>query len=83
MPNYPNPFNPETKIIFSVPYRNTAALRVYDLLGREVRTLFSDEADGGTTRETVFNGDGLVSGIYVVRLESGGRSTAQKMILSK
>lgn len=81
--NYPNPFNPVTKITFSVSNNGYTTLKVFNLLGQEVATLFSDEAHSGKIYEVNFNGKDLPSGIYISRLQSGSNMQTQKMILSK
>ncbi len=82
-PNYPNPFNPTTRLAFSLSKQARAVVRVFDLFGREVRTLFDGEATTGRTHQVVFDGAGLSSGVYIVRLESEGRRAAQKIMLMK
>ncbi len=83
--NYPNPFNPSTTISFAVPGSAASrfvSLRVYDLLGREVATLASGSFHGGIY-SVVWDGGALSSGVYLCRLESGGESLVQKMLLTK
>jgi len=94
--NYPNPFNPTTKIRFQIPEVggqksevrgqksevNHVTLKVYDVLGREVRTLVSEELKPGSY-ETTFDATGLASGVYVYRLQAGGFVETKKMILQK
>ncbi|MEX1276736.1 MAG: T9SS type A sorting domain-containing protein, partial [Bacteroidota bacterium] len=82
-PNYPNPFNPTTRLAFSLSKQARAVVRVFDLFGREVRTLFDGEATTGRTHQVVFDGAGLSSGVYIVRLESEGRRAVQKITLMK
>jgi hypothetical protein len=87
-PNYPNPFNPSTKIRFEVPGSGTSAssvepfvlLKVYNLLGQEVATLVSEELSPGSYT-TVFDGSGLPSGVYFYRLTSSGRTVTQRMMI--
>ncbi len=84
--NVPNPFNPMTEIGFSVGTQDLASLRttlrVYDLLGREVAVLVDGVSPAG--RHTVrFDGTGLASGVYIYRLESGGKVETRKMVLLK
>ncbi len=78
--NYPNPFNPVTKIRFSVPYSAVVKIQVYDLLGREIRTLVNELKPPGTY-ETEFNAAGLASGIYFYRITGGSYSAVKKMLL--
>jgi hypothetical protein len=81
--NYPNPFNPSTRIQFSVSQNARATLRVYNVLGQAVATIFDGEAISGRIYEVDFSGVGHSSGLYFVRLESSGKSQIHKMILTK
>ncbi len=67
--NYPNPFNPETEISFSIPEAGFVTLRLYDLLGREVKLLTNRNYSAGSY-STRFNAAGLGSGIYFYTLEA-------------
>ncbi len=78
--NFPNPFNPETTIIFGLPQKEHITLKVFDILGREVRTLLDEVKDKGTYRIR-FNSFGLVSGIYIYRIISNNNSQVKKMII--
>ncbi len=80
--NYPNPFNPSTEITFTLPQAGQTALRVYNLLGREVATLINEYRGAGTHRAT-FDATSLPSGMYIYRLESGAQTISRKMMLSK
>jgi photosystem II stability/assembly factor-like uncharacterized protein len=80
--NYPNPFNPATTIEYAIPSLSTVILKVYDILGREVTTLVSEEKLAGRYMVT-FDGSGLSSGVYFYRLETGGYSDSKKFILMK
>jgi serine protease AprX len=80
--NYPNPFNPSTKIRFSVPERSQVKLTLYDLLGREIAVLFNEEMNPGT-KELEFNGSGLVSGIYLVKMVANNYQKTLKISLLK
>ncbi len=80
--NYPNPFNPETVIKFSLPEAGFVKGMVYDILGREVRTLINGEMNPGN-HEVKFDAVGLSSGVYFFRLETGKNSSAIKMIVNK
>jgi hypothetical protein len=81
--NYPNPFNPSTVIKFSVARQGIAKLRIMNILGQEVATLFNGPAQPGNVQSVSFNGGSLSSGIYFSVLESGGERQIQKMILMK
>lgn len=80
-PNTPNPFNPSTTLGFTLPENGEAVLKVFDMLGREVRTLFEGEAVAGRLYQAVFESASLTSGLYLARLESGGRTVVRKMLL--
>jgi phosphatidylserine/phosphatidylglycerophosphate/cardiolipin synthase-like enzyme len=78
--NFPNPFNPETTLRFSVAHPSRALLRVYDLLGREVKTLVDGTLSAGSYAVR-FNGRALASGVYVARLTLGSFVEQRKMLL--
>jgi hypothetical protein len=78
---YPNPFNPSTTIRFAVEKSGWVTLRAFDLLGREVRLLFDGRAEAGGMHQVTFDATGLTSGLYFVRLDSGGRVATQKVML--
>ena len=78
--NYPNPFNPLTRITFELPMKHAVRMRVFDLLGRDVATLVDEERDAGT-HIVQFNAEGLPSGVYLYRFESGGYSATKKAVL--
>jgi hypothetical protein len=80
--NYPNPFNPSTTISFSVGTYNHTSLRVYDLLGREVATLFQGMKQAGTYSIT-WDARNYPSGIYFYRLQSGLTVETKRMVLIK
>jgi hypothetical protein len=81
--NYPNPFNPSTKVEFTVPQDGYTTLRVYNILGKLVSTLFSGVAQAGKLYQCSFEGSSLPTGIYFARLESGNQSSMRKMLLVK
>jgi len=78
--NYPNPFNPTTAIKFQVPMSKFVTLKVYDVLGREVRTLVNENLQVGSY-ETMFDATGLASGMYLYRLQAGSFVEMKKLIL--
>ena len=80
--NYPNPFNPTTKIEYSILQTSFVAIRVYDVLGREVATLVNEEKYFGKYN-VEFNGINLSSGIYLYKIQAGNYSSVKKMILIK
>ncbi|MFA5403383.1 MAG: M28 family peptidase [Ignavibacteria bacterium] len=80
--NYPNPFNPNTTIQFDLKDTQFAVLKVYDILGKEVKILVDDVLLQGSYKID-FNGSGLSSGIYFYKLETEKFSETKKMILMK
>ena len=80
--NFPNPFNPSTKIKFDIPNSGITSLKVYDILGREVEVLVNELLKTGTY-EADFNANRLASGVYFYRLVSGEYSETKKMVLVK
>jgi hypothetical protein len=78
--NYPNPFNPGTIIQYNLPHSSQVSLKVYNLLGQEVRTLVNESKPAGAY--TVhFNGDGIASGVYFYRLRAGSYVQTKKFLL--
>jgi hypothetical protein len=80
--NYPNPFNPNTKIAFDIPAQEFVAIKVYDILGREVKSLLNETKSPGNY-EINFNGDELPSGTYIYQIRAGSFVETKKMILLK
>ncbi|RJP77712.1 MAG: T9SS C-terminal target domain-containing protein [Candidatus Zixiibacteriota bacterium] len=78
----PNPFNPRTALGFTLPAPGLVGLRVYDTAGREVATLVNGWREAGV-HEVTFDGSGLASGVYLVRMEAGEVSQVQKLVLLK
>ena len=81
--NYPNPFNPSTEFKFSVEQSGLATLRIYNVLGQEVATVFNDIAEAGRYYKVKLDGTQLASGMYFFKLESGHKSDIKKMLLLK
>jgi len=87
-PNYPNPFNPETRIEFSLPQAAAVRLEVCDLSGRRVRVLIGDRPYPAGAHSVTWDGmsdEGRIapSGIYFYRLTSTGATETRRMILIK
>ncbi len=80
--NFPNPFNPETKIKFSMPHSSFTTLTVYDNIGRRIRVLVSQKLNAGEY-EVQFSGSGYASGVYYYRLETEEYVLTRKMIFVK
>jgi len=86
--NYPNPFNPSTTISFTLPIKDKISLKVFDVLGREVRTLINNEERPAGTDKVVWDGKNnqgvpVVSGAYFYTLQFGNFSKTNKMLLLK
>ena len=80
--NYPNPFNPSTKIRYAIAKSAFTTLKVYSLLGQEIATLINEEKAPGVY-EVNFDGLSLTSGTYLYKLQAGEFSETRKMILLK
>jgi photosystem II stability/assembly factor-like uncharacterized protein len=81
MQNFPNPFNPSTTIRFSLPVRSFVSLKVFDLLGREISTLVSQELGAGTF--SACWEPTVPSGIYVYQLRAGEYLQTKRMVVVK
>lgn len=80
--NYPNPFNLSTEIPFSIPSKSFVTLKVYDLLGREVASLVSEELPAGKYIRQLY-GKSLASGVYFYRLQTEKFMTTKKLLFIK
>ena len=78
--NYPNPFNPETLIVYELPGTEHVRLEVFDMAGRSVAVLADGVRPSGRHRIR-FDADGLPSGLYVYRMQAGREILARKMML--
>jgi hypothetical protein len=81
--NFPNPFNPETKIQFDVMMTSNVTLKVYDISGRLISTLIDDQKLTPGTKQITFDANGISSGIYFYTLEAENYMETKKMILMK
>jgi hypothetical protein len=85
--NYPNPFNPSTTVRFSVPVTSDVTVKIYNMLGQEIRTLFAGTMDRGTKsiewdgRDNV--GRQMSTGTYLYRMVAGSFTESKKMVLVK
>ncbi len=80
--NYPNPFNPSTKINFALPKQGLVTLKIYDILGREIRTLVNEVKNAGSYTVD-FNASEYSSGVYFYRIQSNDFSDVKRMLLVK
>ena len=87
--NYPNPFNPSTRINYSIPEKSVVSLKVYDILGSEIASLINSEVAAGK-HEVNFNAVNLPSGVYLYQLkavptgrQAGSFTNTKKMLLIK
>ncbi|RJQ57265.1 MAG: T9SS C-terminal target domain-containing protein [Stygiobacter sp.] len=80
--NYPNPFNPSTRISFTLKERGKVSLKVYDILGKEVANLADGFFESGK-HVTAFDGSNLASGVYFYRLVTPNATISKKMMLMK
>jgi len=81
--NFPNPFNPSTKIRFKIPEKNIVIIKLFDLLGREINTLINESLNPGGY-ETEFTPDrNFVSGIYFYKIQAGSYSEIKRMVYIK
>jgi len=85
--NYPNPFNPSTTVKFQVPKTSDVTIKIYDMLGQEIRTLFSEQVMRGnyTVEWDGLNeaGQQMSSGSYVYRMIAGEFMQSKKMVYVK
>jgi hypothetical protein len=83
--NYPNPFNPETKISYFIPKTSHVRLEIFNLLGQRIRTLVNESQAVGEKTVTWDgrdeNGQELASGVYLYRLQAGDFNQTNKMVL--
>jgi hypothetical protein len=80
--NYPNPFNPSTTINYSIPQGGSVKIEVFDIMGREIKTLVDEYQQKGNYSIN-FNATNLSSGIYFYSLISGNYTSTKKMVLLK
>lgn len=83
MQNFPNPFNPTTTIDFTLQGSGLTTLKIYDVMGREIAVLVNERLDAGVYYQKTFDATNLSGGMYIARLESGGKQMSKKIILVK
>ncbi|MBZ0201878.1 MAG: right-handed parallel beta-helix repeat-containing protein [Ignavibacteria bacterium] len=80
--NYPNPFNPISSIKYDVAKESFVSIKIYDILGREVKTLVSEIKNPGNY-DVLFDGSDYASGVYIYRIEAGSFVDVKRMVLLK
>lgn len=80
--NYPNPFNPHTTIEFKIDKPGNIKIVIYDLLGREIKTMINEHKNVGSYKLT-FNAEDLSSGIYFYQLSNGRNIETKTMVFAK
>jgi hypothetical protein len=81
--NYPNPFNPSTQISFTIGASSKVSLKIYDILGNEIATLFNEEKSAGSYTVSFNSPADLASGLYFYQLQAGNFTASKKMLLIK
>ncbi|HTX19170.1 MAG TPA: T9SS type A sorting domain-containing protein [Bacteroidota bacterium] len=80
--NYPNPFNPTTLISYGIPKDEYVSVKVFNILGQEVRTIVAEKQSAGVYSFS-FDGSGLSSGVYLYRIQAGSSVDIKRMMLLK
>ena len=85
--NYPNPFNPVTTLRYDLPENGLVNITIYDMLGRQVKTLLNQTQDAGY-RSVIWDatndyGKPVSAGIYLYQIQAGGNMQTKKMVLLK
>ena len=80
--NFPNPFNPNTTIKYSIPRASLVNIKIYDILGREVEKLIDEEKLPGQY-EVQFDAKGLASGVYFYSMQAGSYYAVKKLVVLK
>ncbi|MCP5064879.1 MAG: T9SS type A sorting domain-containing protein, partial [Ignavibacteriae bacterium] len=81
--NFPNPFNPSTKISFGLPEQSTVSLIIYDITGKVVEEFLRNEQLPAGSYSYYFEAKNLASGIYIYRLQAGDFVETKKLIFMK
>ena len=80
--NFPNPFNPLTKISFNLLKQSNVKLTIYDITGKEISSVIDEKLDGGM-HDISFDAGYLSTGVYFYKIEAGDFKDIKKMILLK
>jgi hypothetical protein len=81
--SYPNPFNPTTNISFTAAESGHATMKIYNVIGQVVATLFNGDVEAGDEHTVTFNAASLATGLYFSVLETGGERMVLKVLYSK
>ncbi|MBN2001076.1 T9SS type A sorting domain-containing protein, partial [candidate division KSB1 bacterium] len=81
--NYPNPFNPSTQIAFSLSKKEAITLEIFDILGKKVATLLTNESKNPGRHLVNFDAVDLSTGVYFYKMQAGNMVEMKKMILVK
>ena len=85
--NYPNPFNPTTQIQYDLPEEQSVTIAIYDVMGRNIRTLMNTNQTAGyhSVRWDAKNdiGEGVAAGMYIYTIQAGEFRATKKMVLLK
>jgi len=81
--NYPNPFNPKTTVEYEVPEKSNVTIKIYDILGSEVKTLVNNEEKVRWRYKVQFDASSLSSGVYFYRIQAGSFTQTKKMMVLK
>lgn len=79
---YPNPFNPSTTVVFDLPEKSFVSVKLFSITGEEVRTIVNEQMDAGR-RYFLIDGNGLSSGVYLLRMISNDFVNTKKIIMMK
>lgn len=80
--NFPNPFNPTTRIDFTLPSASMVSLKIYDMMGREVASIVSEELSAGT-HSRQWDASAMPSGMYFYRMQAGSFSAIKRLVVVK
>jgi uncharacterized repeat protein (TIGR02543 family) len=80
--NFPNPFNPETKIAYDLPKSSWVRVKIFDVLGKEVITLVDREVSGGV-HQVSWNPSSMPTGVYICRMTAGSYASSIKIVYMK
>ena len=86
-PNFPNPFNPNTQIRYDLPKDELVTIKIYDVMGRNIRNLMNKKKSAGyhSIRWDANNdiGEGVAAGMYIYAIQAGEFRATKKMVLLK